>query len=266
MWMEREGVYGNAERRTQHFDQAVTPPGDAASDAWHMIEVAGRLGHSALFPYKRTTHAAQIWEEYRRFHDEPQTALAPLAVLRAQAGVLWPYTAGRETQWRFNTAYDAAVDKAHGAFDFYGHADHRAWIWIRPYEPPAELPNAEHPFWLTTGAVLEHWGGGAMTQRIPTLHRALPRAYVEMNREDARRLRIQNGDRVRLVNQRGALELEARIDYRSQPSRGLLFVPLFDETLPVKKLLLDASDPLSGQPDAAKCAVRIERVSMGDGK
>jgi nitrate reductase NapA len=51
-----------------------------------------------------------------------------------------------------------------------------------------------------------------MTQRIPALHRALPHAYVEINREDARDLGIRNRERVRLVSRRGALEIQARID------------------------------------------------------
>ena len=41
-------------------------------------------------------------------------------------------------------AYDPAADRARGEADFYGHADHRAWIWLRPYAPPADaLPLAE---------------------------------------------------------------------------------------------------------------------------
>jgi nitrate reductase NapA len=56
------------------------------------------------------------------------------------------------------------------------------------------------------------------------------------------------------------VELEARLDYRSQPPRGQLFVPAFDEALPVNRLTLDACCPLSGQPDASKCAVRVERL------
>lgn len=265
MWFEREGVYANVERRTQHFEQAVEPPGDAMGDAWQMIEVARRLGYATLFPWSRPSHGGQIWEEYRRFHDDARSSLAPLSVLRSRAGAQWPYVNGRETQRRYNTASDPAADKAHGPFDFYGHADHRAWIWLRPHEPSAESPDREHPFWLTTGAVLEHWGGGAMTQRIPTLHRALPRAYVELNRDDARRLNIQNGETVRLVNQRGAVQLQARIDYRSQPAPGQLFVPCFDDAAPVRKLMLDACDPLSGQPDGVTCAVRIERLPAGSG-
>ncbi len=76
-----------------------------------------------------------------------------------------------------------------------------------------------------TGRVLEHWHTGSLTRRIPTLHRAVPAAYVELNCEDAAELGIRDHERVRLVTRRGALELEARIDYRAQPVRRQVFVP-----------------------------------------
>ncbi len=265
MWLEREGIYANDERRVQYFDRLLAPPGDATSDAWQMIEVARRLGFETLFPYEPRRHVEQIWEEYGRFHAEPPSALPPIAELRAQPGVQWPYVAGRETRWRYNPAQDPAADAARGAFDFYGHPDHRAWIWLRPYEPPAESPDRAYPFWLTTGAVLEHWGAGSMTQRIEILHRALPHSYVELNHDDARDLGIRNRETVRLVSRRGSLELEARIDYRSQPPRGQVFVPSFDEARLVNRLTLDACCPLSGQPDAGKCAVRVERLPARSG-
>ena len=263
MWIEREGVFANMERRTQHFEAMVAPPGDASSDAWHMIEVARRLGFETLFPWKPNRYVDSIWEEYRRFHDDARSQLAPLAVLRERPGVQWPFVNGRETKWRYNTSYDPGADRRHGAFDFYGHADHRAWIWLRPEEPPAESPDREYPFWLNIGAVLEHWGGGAMTQRIPTLHRSVPRAYLEMNGEDAKQLGVRNGELVRVVSRRGSLDVEARIDYRSQPARGQLFMPSFDESLPARRLMLDAFCPLSGQPDSVTCAVRVQRLSAG---
>jgi nitrate reductase NapA len=265
MWMEREGVFANVERRLQHFERMIAPPGDATSDAWQMIEVARRLGFAKLFPWEQQHHVEQIWEEYRRFHQEPQSALPPLSELRVQPGVIWPYVDGREAQWRYNPAYDPAAGRGRGDYDFYGHPDHRAWIWLRPHEPPVEAPDPAYPFWLTTGAVLEHWGTGSMTQRIPTLHRSSPHAYVEITREDAKALGIRNGETVRLVSRRGSLEIEARLDYRSQPTRGLVFVPSFDQALPVNQLTLDACCPLSGQPDGSKCAVRIERLPLRSG-
>ncbi len=266
MWIEREGVFANVERRIQHFEAMAAPPGDATSDAWQMIEVARRLGFSHLFPWGQQRHVEQIWQEYGRFHNDAQSALPPWSELRTRAGVMWPYANGRETRWRYNTAHDPAADRRRGAFDFYGHPDHRAWIWLRPYEPAAESPDRSYPFWLGTGTVLEHWGTGSMTQRIPTLHRSSPHAYVEVNREDAKELGIRNRETVRLVSRRGTLEIEARIDYRSQPPRGQLFVPSFDEGLPVNQLTLDACCPLSGQPDGRKCAVRIERLPARSGR
>jgi nitrate reductase NapA len=265
MWIEREGIFANVERRLQHFEAMVAPPGDATSDAWLMIEVARRLGFAQLFPWEQRRHVEQIWEEYARFHAGPRSALPPMTELRARPGVMWPFVDGRETRWRYNPAYDPAADRARGDVDFYGQPDHRAWIWLRPYEPPVESPDGEYPFWLGSGAVLEHWGTGSMTQRIPTLHRGIPHAYVEMNREDATQLGIRNRDRVRLVSRRGSLEIEARLDYRSQPPRGVVFVPSFDEAEPVNRLMLDAACPLSGQPDGRKCAVRVERLQPGSG-
>ncbi|HSE67502.1 MAG TPA: molybdopterin dinucleotide binding domain-containing protein, partial [Gemmatimonadales bacterium] len=200
-----------------------------------------------------------------RFHTEPASALPPLETLRAQSGVVWPYVDGHETRWRYNAGLDPAADPAYGAFDFYGHPDHRAWIWLRPYEAAPEGPDQQFPFWLLTGPVLEHWGTGSMTQRVAALHRALPHAYVEMNEDDARDLGIRNRETVRLVSRRGSLELETRIDYRSQPPRGVVFVPSFDATHPINRLMLDASCPLSGQPDGGKCAARVERLTAGRG-
>lgn len=265
MWIEREGLFGNSERRTQHFEQLVEPPGDAMSDTWQLIEVARRLGFAELFPWNPDDHIEQIWQEYIRFHDTPRHRMAPLAELKARPGVMWPWVDGRETKWRYNTAHDPAADPSHGAFDFYGHADHRAWIWLRPYEAPPEWPDREFPFWLNTGRILEHWHTGSLTRRIPTLHRAVPRAYVEVHREDARTLGLRNGDTVRLVSRRGSLALPVRIDYRAQPPRGQVFVPFFDESLLVNELTLDAFCPISGQPDYKKCAVRLERVGPRSG-
>ena len=57
-------------------------------------------------------------------------------------------------------------------FHFYGKPDGKAVIWQRPYEPAPEIPDAEYPFWLNTGRVIEHWHTGSMTRRIPVLHQA----------------------------------------------------------------------------------------------
>jgi nitrate reductase (cytochrome) len=142
--------------------------------------------------------------------------------------------------------------------------DGRPRIWLRPHEAPPEPADAEYPFTLAIGAVLEHADAASLTRRVPVLHRAVPHAYVELNREDAEGLGIRSGERVRLVSRRASLDIEARVDVRSQPPRGQLFVPRFDEAHPVNVLTLDTACPVSGQPDY-RAAVRVVRIAGGAG-
>jgi len=43
MWVEKEGAYGNAERRTQFWRQQVHAPGEAKSDLWQLMEFSKRF-------------------------------------------------------------------------------------------------------------------------------------------------------------------------------------------------------------------------------
>lgn len=50
MWMEKEGAYGNAERRTQFWRQQVKAPGEAKSDLWQLMEFAKRFKVEEVWP------------------------------------------------------------------------------------------------------------------------------------------------------------------------------------------------------------------------
>ena len=43
MWAEKEGAYGNAERRTQFWRQQVDAPGEARSDLWQLVQFSKRF-------------------------------------------------------------------------------------------------------------------------------------------------------------------------------------------------------------------------------
>ena len=259
LWVEQEGMFGNSERRTQHFEMMVPPPGDAMSDTWQLIEVARRLGYAKQFPWSEEEHIPKIWEEYRRFHDSPKHNMAPYKVLKARSGVQWPFVNGKETRWRFNSKYDPACSNGQD-FHFYGKKDNRAWIWARPYEPPAESPDQEYNFWLNTGRIIEHWHTGSMTRRIPVLHNAAPSSYVEIHPEDAAELGVVNGEMVKIISRRGEVAMPASINGRGMPPRGMVFVPFFDESYLINEVTLDAFCPISKQPDYKKCAVRLEKA------
>ncbi|MES9936969.1 MAG: nitrate reductase catalytic subunit NapA, partial [Sedimenticola sp.] len=50
MWAEKEGAYGNAERRTQFWRQQVKAPGDAKSDLWQVMEFAKYVKVEDVWP------------------------------------------------------------------------------------------------------------------------------------------------------------------------------------------------------------------------
>ncbi len=260
-WVEREGIFGNSERRTQHWNQMVQPPGEAKEDAWQIIQVAKRMGMEHLFPWPDEDWHRPMYEEYRRFTLGVGKDVASYDDLKTTRGLLWPVVDGKETRYRYAAGYDPYVKKSRGVH-FYkakGYGE-KAAIWLRPYHPPAEVPDEEYPFWLTTGRVLEHWHTGSMTRRIRQLHQAVPEAYAEMNAADATEHGIKDGETIRLVSRRGSLDLAARIGGRGQPPRGSIFVPFFDQTRLANLLTLDAMDNISKQPDFKKSAVRIERI------
>src|SRR6187551_3387632 len=50
MWVEKEGAYGNAERRTHFWHQLVTAPGEARSDLWQLMEFSKRFKVEEVWP------------------------------------------------------------------------------------------------------------------------------------------------------------------------------------------------------------------------
>jgi nitrate reductase (cytochrome) len=294
MWIEKNGMVGNSERRTQQWFKMVEPPGEARDDAWQLLAVAKKLldrglpgmrdkDGRPLFHFEKDGKEVPVWEwkryydvnvdeqlfgEYRRFSRFKHKDLAPYQEYVKARGLRWPVVqqpdgTWRETRFRFSRSDDPYVTKGDVQFYHSVTRDDRALVWFHPYEPPPESPDAEYPFWLCTGRVIEHWHTGTMTMRVPQLQRAMPQAYVEVNAEDARRLGIANGEVVIVESRRGKVELPAWIDGRGAPAKGSLFVPFFDESIPINRATLDAHDPLSKQPDYKKCAVRLLKRPKG---
>jgi nitrate reductase NapA len=267
MWVEREGMYGNTERRTQHWEKMVDPPGQARPDTWALIEVARRTGHGALFDFPEVASGKKsieqaLYEEYRRFTLGTGKDVAAYDDLKAAHGLRWPVVNGRETRRRYVEGDDPYVPRSAGIKFYKNKADDgRAVVWARPYEPAPEVPDEDYPFWLCTGRVLEHWHTGTLTRRVPELHRAVPRAFVELHPDDARDLGIGDGQGVRIVSRRGQVVVPASLNGRGTPAaRGLAFVPFFDESMLINLVTLDAYCPISREPDYKKCAVRLEKA------
>ncbi|MGL5991716.1 MAG: nitrate reductase catalytic subunit NapA [Plesiomonas sp.] len=50
MWVEKEGAYGNAERRTQFWYQQVKAPAESKSDLWQLMEFSKRFKVEEVWP------------------------------------------------------------------------------------------------------------------------------------------------------------------------------------------------------------------------
>lgn len=258
LWMEKEGIYGNGERRTQHIAKAVEPVGEAKPDVWALIEVAKRLGYGDLFPYENNE---EIWEEYRKCTTGTKMDLPSYARLRKERGLTWPVPdpEGPPTSIRYAAPYDPFVPEG---IKFYGRPDGRAVIFARPQANPQEMPDQEYPFYMTTGRVLEHWHTSTMTGNVPELKRVMPEAFVEIHPADAEKTGIADGEPVKITSRRGEITVKAKINGRGQPRPGLVNVTMHDAELSrmVNFVTIDAFDDISKQPEYKICAVKIARA------
>ena len=280
MWVEKEGSFGNAERRTHFWKKMVDAPGESKSDLWQLIEIAKRLGHGKLFEYSSTDYPLPtgqkvsdatesagfymekaIWEEYRQFGLGHGHDLAPFDDYHNSRGMRWPVVDGKETVIRYREGYDPYVEEGTDV-QFYGNKeqDNKATIWFRPYEPPPELPDKEYPFWLSTGRVLEHWHSGTMTRRVETLYKAYPHATANLHPSDAEKAGFKSGDKIRISSRRGEVVLHVEVGGRVTPQEGMIYVPWFDEDVMINNVTLDAYCPISKQTDFKKCAVKMEKI------
>jgi len=302
MWVEKEGAYGNAERRTHFWHQLVDAPGEARSDLWQVMEFSKRFKVEEVWPadlvakkpeYRGKTlfeilfkngqtdkfplgdiaagfknHESQafgfyvqkgIFEEYAEFGRGHGHDLAPFDTYHQERGLRWPVVNGKETKWRFREGYDPYVKPGEDV-RFYGNPDGKARIFALPYEPPAESPDKDYPFWLVTGRVLEHWHSGSMTRRVPELYRAFPEAVCFMHPDDAAKLKLRRGDEIKVESRRGYIRTRVETRGRNKMPLGVVFVPWFDEGQLINRVTLDATDPISLQTDFKKCAVRLSAV------
>jgi nitrate reductase NapA len=222
-----------------------------------------------------------LFEEYRLFGLHHAHDLAPFDTYYRDDvhGLRWPVVDGKETRWRFNGAYDTYVTDG-AEFEFYGPAlkslkqgtltgpgsgepvplAGKAKIFFRPYAAPAESPGGGYDLWLCTGRVLEHWHSGSMTRRVPELNAAQPRAQIYLHPADAKSRGLERNDVALIESRRGQVRAVVEIGGRDRMPRGMVYVPWFDEGVPINKVTLDATCPISKEIDFKKCAVRVSKV------
>jgi predicted molibdopterin-dependent oxidoreductase YjgC len=127
------------------------------------------------------------------------------------------------------------------------------------YLDPAEMPDEEYPYFLTTGRMFAHFHTGTMTRVSPPLHAEQETGYVEIHPKDAEALAVKDGDTVKLSTRRGEIEAPAKITGNVKP--GLLFVPFHFSENSANMLTNSAFDPIAKIPEFKVCAAKIEKAA-----
>ncbi len=246
VWCEDEGTTTNLEGRVVKFNQAVDPPGEARRD-WEILgDLAARMGRGQYFPY---TSVRQIWDELREATRGTVTDYYGMTWERldAEGGLFWPCPEpGHPGTPRLFT-------------ERFAHPDGRARMFPIRFQPPAEEPNEEFPFRLTTGRVVYHYLSGTQTRRLGFLNSQAPEPWVEVHPVAAAKLGIADSERVRVRTPRGAMELPALVVPTIRPDT--LFIPFhYGERAAVNQLTNPAVDPTVKIPEYKACAVRVEAL------
>jgi formate dehydrogenase major subunit len=235
---EKDGTFMNAERRIQRVRKAIDPVGSARSD-WEIIcDVARAMGKADLFSF---SSAEQIWDEIR-------------SVWRAGAGITYERLEQGGLQWPCPAETHPGTQILHEEAFSMGK---RAALRPIEYQATAEAPDGEYPFTLITGRTLYQFNAGTMTSR--TANNLLrPNDCLDISAADAGRLRLSDGQRVRICSRYGQAILPIKIQDSVRP--GELFATFHTPAVFLNLVTSPYRDTYVGTPEYKVTAVRLDRI------
>jgi assimilatory nitrate reductase catalytic subunit len=246
-WSEDEGVTGTGEGRVVKINKANEPPGEAKVDWWIIQEIARRMGRGKYFQFES---AGEIFDELRIASKGGKADYSGITYekIDAQDGVFWPCPS------------DDHPGTPRLFEDGFYHPDGKAKFHPVEYNPPDETPDQEYPLILTSGRIVYQYLSGNQTRRIGFLEQQCPEPYVEVHPETAMKLKINDGDRVKVVSRRGEGVFPALVVKTIRPDT--IFIPYhWGEELSVNQLTNPKLDPVSKIPEYKACSARIEKIS-----
>lgn len=237
---EKDGTFVNTERRIQLSHKAVEPPGQARSDLDIVLDLSRRLGVPSSY-----TTAEEVFDEIARVTPS------------------WRGVSHERLRERIGGLQYPVPDATHPGTDFlfddeFPTETGRALMVPVEYLPPAELPDAEYPFFLNTGRQMYHWHTGTMTRRSRALDSRESTATVELSPVDAAELGVADGDEVAISSRRNTIRIAVRVSPRV--ARRQVFIPMHYREAAANLLTNPALDGPSGIPEFKVCAVRLEAV------
>ncbi|HWI11529.1 MAG TPA: nitrate reductase [Burkholderiaceae bacterium] len=273
VWAEKEGCHTNTERRVNLTRNVLPPYADSKPDFWIFNEMAKRFEDRNKIHFPATPEGA--FDEMRQLSKGEGRTLDISGMtydrIEAARGIQWPYS---EAQASLDTATigpTAGFDMLHRQ-DFLGNPrlytdgkfqtpdGHAKLIPVR-FVNNNECPDAEYPFWLNSGRVVEHFHTRTRTGKIGNCNKFSPTPYMEMNPDAAAELGIEHQSYVRVLSRRGDAVVMVQLTQRV--GRDMLFIPFHFHDC-VNRLTLGLLDPHSRQPAFKQNAARVEKVDQAE--
>jgi assimilatory nitrate reductase catalytic subunit len=248
VWAEDEGTTTSLEGRVIKINKAVEPPGEARPDWQIMCELARRLGKGRHFEF-RSPRA--IFDELRLCTKGAKSDYWGITYekIEAQNGVFWPCP----------TEDHAGTPRLYE--QRFGFPDGKARFHPIVYIAPAEEPDDDYPFVLTTGRIIYHYLSGNQTRRIPFLREQAPYPWVELHERAAQQLGISDGEWVTVRTRRGELTAQALIVRTIRADT--LFVPYhYGHTQAANILTNPVLEPMLKIPEYKVCAAALSRAQQ----
>jgi len=234
---EKEGTFTNTDRRVQRVRKAIDPIGQSKPD-WQIIsELAGEMGFTG-FDF-----------------DSPEEIMKEISsVTPSYAGITYKrLDKGEVLHW-------PCPDENHPGTPFLHEKEFprgKGRFFALDYIPPAELPDSEYPYLLSTGRIPFHFHGGSMTRKIDILNKEAPTGYVNIHPEDAKKLGIAKEEWLNVRSRRGEISIKANISNEVTP--GIVFIPMHFSECAVNILTDRKFDAIAKIPGFKVCAVNIKK-------
>ncbi|MBI2487943.1 MAG: molybdopterin-dependent oxidoreductase [Deltaproteobacteria bacterium] len=235
---EKDGTFMNAERRIQRVRKVIEPVAESKPD-WEIIcTIASVMGKGQFFDFHCS---GEIWNEIR-------------TVWKAGSGVSYERIEKEGLQWPCPSEESPGTQVLHTETFPIGK---RAALRRVEYSPTTELTTEDFPFLLVTGRTLYHFNAGTMTLRTKNtvLH---PADFLNISPEDAKRLRLQDWNRVKVRSHYGEAVLPIRINHSVKS--GELFATFHTTEVFLNCVTSPHRDSYESTPEYKVTAVQIEKV------
>jgi len=236
-WSEDDGTFSSSERRVNRVRKVKTPPGNAKPNWWIFKELAKRMGHVWT-----SSSAQEIW-------DNEVSVLAP-----ALGGIKYSRIEKDGLQWPCPTMEHPGTQFLHrdGVFT-HGKGIFNPVDW----KPPAEVPDREYPFVLSTGRRLYQYHTRTQTGRCG-LNFLMSEETADISQADAQRLGIEPDEYVRVRSRRGEVKVKARITEQVPP--GMVWMSFHFRDGSANWLTNAVYDPATMTAEYKACAVTVEKI------